>query len=158
MIKTINGETIGELTDARIEKIGLELSKKGLTVGKVRGFLKRLKKKLKTDFPIFLPKWVDKTDQRYFAKLKERTDLVLRAIMGEDVKAVIAKVEDEIFSMSPIKSFVGKDAVHVKAFMNYNATSAILKQKNLGDPKVLTVVEFHQALDILKKQLKPRKK
>ena len=121
--------------------------------------LMRLKKKLKTEFPVFLPKWVDKTDQKYYAKLKKRTDYVLRGILGEDgVKDLIAKIENEIFAMSSPRSFVGVDAVHVKAFMNYNATSAILKQKGLGDPKKLTVVEFHQALDILKKQLKPSRK
>ena len=158
MIRKIDGEEVGELTDEKIKLISRQLSAKGLTVGKVKGFLKRLKKKLKTDFQVLLPKWVDKTDQKYFVKLKQRTDLVLRKILGEDVGDKIKKIEDDIFGMSTPKEFIGKNAVHIKSFMNYNTTSAILKQNRLGDTKVLTVVEFYNALDILKKQLKPRKK
>ena len=45
MIRTINGEPIGELTDSRIKEVALMLSKRGLTVGKVKGFLSQLKKK-----------------------------------------------------------------------------------------------------------------
>jgi hypothetical protein len=44
VIKTINGKPLEDITEP--DKILEDLSKKGLTVGKVNGFLKQLKKKL----------------------------------------------------------------------------------------------------------------
>jgi hypothetical protein len=44
VIKSINGEPLEDITEP--DKILDDLSKKGLTVGKVNGFLKQLKKKL----------------------------------------------------------------------------------------------------------------
>ena len=158
MIKTINGEPIGELTDERIKILTKELSRKGLTVAKVKGFLNSLKKKIQTQFDIFLPNWVDKTGLKYLAHLKKRTALVLEGVMGSDVEAKIMEIDDLIFGMSKPKGFSGAQGVQVQSFLNYNSTSTLLKQKGLGDPKKMTVVETLQALDILKKQLKPSKK
>jgi hypothetical protein len=158
MIRTINGESIGELTDEKIKQTILQLSKKGLTVGKVKGFLNSLKKKIPTQFETLLPNWVDSTSANFYSMLKQRTDLVLDGILGKDVAESIAEVERRIFEASAKpKLFAGANAVHIQAFRNYNDTCTLIRQNHLGEPKKMTVVEYYQAIDFLKKLKKPKK-
>lgn len=83
---------------------------------------------------------------------------MLRGILGEDTAEEIKKIEKQIFDMAAKpKVFAGASAVHIRAFHNYNETCSIMRQNNLGEPKRMTVVEYFQSIDILKKLKKPKR-
>ena len=158
MIRSINGQAVGELTDDRVKEIGQILSKQGMTVGKLRYLLSHIKESIEQQFEILLPSWVDGSAQKYYSLLRKRVKLILDNMQGADNLEAIDKVENEMLSLGKVRTYAGPKAVQVLAFKNYNDTALIVKQKGLGEIDKMTVVEAFQALTILKEQTKSSKK
>lgn len=67
LIRTINGRPLEDLGDEKLKQTIVLLSKKGLTLGKVRGFLSYVKKNWTWNWTPFSPAWVRRRWKRSIA-------------------------------------------------------------------------------------------
>ena len=107
----------------------------------------------------FFPKMVnDSITLERYTKLKERGLLILRYIQGNDVRDEIQRVEDEIFSMIDPQEYGGNKGLEVKHIKGFDNTCIVLQQYVPRDPKTMTTLEYFNALELLKKQVKEKNK
>lgn len=108
---------------------------------------------------LFFPKMAnDAITKEHYSLLKKRTLLVLQKIQGINVSNDIQVIEDALFDFFKPKKYDGSDGVEISQIKGFNDTCVIINQYVPKDPKTMTVVEFYQTLDIIKDQLKERKK
>lgn len=82
----------------------------------------------------------------------------MKGIQGQDIQDQIDIIEDELFSMSNPGKYSGPDGLEVKHIKGFNETCVVLQQYVPKDPKTMTVIEYFQTLDIIRDQLKAKKK
>lgn len=83
---------------------------------------------------------------------------MLQHIQGNDVQSEIRKIEDEIFSMLEPQSYAGNKGLEVKHIKGFDKTCVVLQQYVPKDPKTMTTLEYFNALELLKKQVKEKNK
>lgn len=93
-----------------------------------------------------------------YSKLKKRCLLVLAKIQGYDVQKQIDIIEEELFSISKPENYSGSNGLEVSHIKGFNETCVVLQQYVPRDPKTMTVVEYFQTLDIIREQLKAKKR
>lgn len=164
MIRKINDREItdDDLTDEGIKKIIADLGKKRLTVLQMKDVLKAIKKKLDQEFDTFFPNLTDSaTVKEFYSKLRHRTSLILKSIRmtSKEIEQQIADIDEFFFSRIKPKQYHGREGLEVNMIKGFEETCILLTQyRAADDPKKMTTLAFYQALDVIKQQLKQRKK
>lgn len=92
-----------------------------------------------------------------YGEIKGRTKLVLLEIIkGQDNKQEIDKIDDYLFTFSKPKKYIGKSGAEVVYVKNYEEMSLILTKYAQKDAKKMTVLEYYQAYQALKKEKRPK--
>lgn len=148
LIARINGEVVDSLTDNQVERIMATLSRKGLTVGKLRGILEQVKKKLDAQMETFFPGIADSSQTKeYYTALKQRTELILEGLAGKDTRQAVEKVETLLLKIAPPQNYAAEEVEMIRA---YERSCAIVGQHIGRNPKRLTVLEYFETLETLK--------
>lgn len=92
------------------------------------------------------------------AGLVNRTKLVIREILGEQVEDQIQRIDDYLITLYPPKDWTGKDGFEKEYIRSFEEVCVLLSQQLNRDPKELTAFEFLQSLATLKHQAKENKK
>jgi len=164
MIKKIDGRKVNDsdLTDEGIKDIIEELGRKRLLMSVVRDFLFATKKKIDFEFETFFPGVTDSAMvKELYTKLKQRTMLVLKSIRetSADIEEQIRQIDEFIMSKMKPKNFHGSSGMEVTMVKGFEQTCVMLKQYNVADnPKEMTTLSFYQAIEVIREQLKARKK
>ena len=87
--------------------------------------------------------------------------MVLQQIQGtaEEVAAQVEKIDEFLMSQMKPQHFHGSTGVEVRVIKGFEQTCVLLVKHGVTvDPKKLTVIEFYQALEVVKEALKKSKK
>lgn len=154
LIKSFNGRELTDLEVFNPEKLQLELSKKGFSIGKLKGLLSRVKKKFDQEFEIFLTSIAGISQmKRKTLLLRERALHVLdQIITGSNKTVEISAVEKMIFEYYKPQVFGGEKGLEARAIIDFEDTCNILEQIGFTNPRKMSTLSFFRALTQLKKQ------
>lgn len=152
LIQSIDGKEVTDLSDDNLKALLKEIEQ--MRHSKLLNFLVWLKKKVSTELEAYFPGYFSNAKEKEaYDKLKARTQLVLEAIINDiDNKERIDAIDSLMFGMYSPKSFVGSDSVEVSYDKQFETTCLLIAQKINLDAKKMTVLQFYNALDTIKKQ------
>lgn len=96
--------------------------------------------------------------KEYYQQLKKRTMLTFKNIQGTDNKDEIAAIDNFILNLFKPKEYSGSNGAEIKAIKGFEEMCLVVSQYTVKDPKKLTVLEFYQAIEYIKKQHKAQEK
>lgn len=153
LIHSINGQEVKELSDDNLKKIIASLNR--VEHSFVANFLLWLKKKVSTELELYFPNdFTTAREKESYDKLKSRTMLVLESITkGTDNSELIELIDLNLLNTlcSP-KSFYGSTSIEILYDRQFENACLIISQKLNLDAKRMTVLQFYNALDNIKKQ------
>jgi len=152
--------TDDDLTDTGINRMIKRLSKTRLSMALLSTFLTSFKKKVEREFEQFFPGIANNGKTKdFYAKLRQRTVLVLQGVQGRNTAADVAKIDKDLLSKSKPKEFHGPNGIEVQMTKEFEATLVILQQQHASSqPRKLTTLAYYQALEVVKDQNKQKLK
>jgi hypothetical protein len=88
----------------------------------------------------------------HYNYIKKHTELTLREVLGQDVKAEKERIENELYERGAPELYPGKKGLILKIDKNYEVNCSLLQQRGYTDPKHLSIREFYIAIDLIEKQ------
>ena len=151
LIKSINGKEVHDLSDENIRRLSRELN------SAEKGFIDRLiesiKKKIDSELDLYFPGTFDDASiKEYFDKVRQRVLLQLDSLLREnDNSKKIEEIETFLLGIAKPRVFSGKDSIEIKYEKNFQDTCLFLKKEMSIYPENMTVLEFYNAFEYLKK-------
>ena len=157
LVKKIDGEEMNDMSDAGLKNV-LEIlseAKKGW----LDGVLNSVKKKIDRELSLYFPgKFDDANQKEYFDNLREHTKLRLEEIIsGENMEESCKAIETRLALLSKPRIFWGAKSVEIEYDKQFEEMCLILSHNLQVNPYTMTVLQFYNAFDYLKK-LTTRKK
>lgn len=157
LVNKIDDEEMNDISDAGLKKV-LEIlseAKKGW----LDGVLNSVKKKIDRELSLYFPgKFDDATQKEYFDNLREHTKIKLQEIIsGEDMEQYRKAIETRLALLSKPRIFWGAKSVEIEYDKQFEEMCLILSHNLQVNPYSMTVLQFYNAFDYLKK-LTARKK
>lgn len=157
LVNKIDGKEMEDMSDAGLKKV-LEIlseAKKGW----LDGVLNSVKKKIDRELSLYFPgKFDDATQKEYFDNLREHTKIKLQEIIsGEDMEQHRKAIETRLALLSKPRIFWGAKSVEIEYDKQFEEMCLILSHNLQVNPYSMTVLQFYNAFDYLKK-LTARKK
>ena len=158
LIHSIDGAEVTDLSDDNLKSILANL--KEVKHSKIIDFLIWLKKKVATELELYFPgDFVSAKEKDAYDKLKQRTLLVLDTIINDtDNSEQINIIDALMFKGYSPKLFTGSESVEIKYDKQFESTCLLIAQKTNMDPKKMTVLQFYNAFDNIKKQIEAESK
>lgn len=152
LIHSINGNIISDLSDENLKAI-LE-SLKTVSHSWLISILEKLKKKVETELELYFPNnFTSSREKEVYDKLKQRTLLVLEEIIsGENKRQEIENLDTIMLSFYKPQSFSGEGSAEIQYDKHFESTCLYISQKANLDAKKMTILQFYNSLDNLKKQ------
>jgi hypothetical protein len=154
LIKSINGKEVHDLSDENLKKM---LSFFAL---EPKSFLDKLfemvKKKLNDELKLYFPNnFDDASIKEYYQKLKSRVLLQLQSISQQKSNAeAIEKIDAFLINLAKPLTFSGKDSAEIKFEKQFEEMCLHLKKEAAVEPSEMTVLQFYNAFEFIKKQSK----
>lgn len=151
LVKKIDGEEMNDMSDAGLKKV-LEIlseAKKGW----LDGVLNSVKKKIDRELSLYFPgKFDDANQKEYFDNLREHTKLRLEEIIsGENMEESCKAIETRLALLSKPRIFWGAKSVEIDYDKQFEEMCLILSHNLQVNPYTMTVLQFYNAFDYLKK-------
>lgn len=156
LVKTIDGKIVTDISDDGLNVIFEKL--KGATDAGITDNLDQLKKKIDTELSLYFPGKFDNASVKdYFDLLKQRTVALLdKIIYKSESDDEIKNLTDMLLTYSKPGLFHGPDSVEIQYDKQFEDMCLLLSQKLNIQAKTLTALEFYNAFDYLKKQIKSK--
>lgn len=157
LVNKIDGEEMNDMSDAGLKKVLQILSE--AKKGWLDEVLNSVKKKIDRELSLYFPgKFDDATQKEYFDNLKEHTKIKLQEIIsGEDMEQYRKAIETRLALLSKPRIFWGVKSVEIEYDKQFEEMCLILSHNLQVNPYSMTVLQFYNAFDYLKK-LTARKK
>lgn len=84
--------------------------------------------------------------------------MIIEKIKGNNVLSDLENVENEIFRLYEPLVFSGANGYEVNEIKSFERTCIMLQQQLNVDAKKMTVLEYFEALNLIKEQIKEQKK
>ena len=112
-----------------------------------------IKKKIDHELSLYFPgKFEDANQKEYFDYLREHTKVRLEEIIsGEDMKELRDKIETSMALLSKPKIFWGTKSVEISYDKQFEEMCLVLSHNLQVNPYTMTVLQFYNAFDYLKK-------
>lgn len=112
-----------------------------------------VKKKVTSELELYFPdEFVNAKEKDVYDKLKNRTLLILDSIITDsDNSKQIDDIDVVLFSMYKPKSFLGSISVEIEYDKQFENMCFIIAQKANMDAKNMTVLQFYNAIDTIKR-------
>lgn len=152
LIKTIDGKELTDLSDDNLKSILKDISH--IKHSFVADLLSRIKKKISEELELYFPVLFDNPKEKEtYDKLKVRTCLILEEISkGVDNSESINSIDELIFSEYKPKLFIGPESAEIKYDKQFETTCLLISEQLNVDPKQMTVVQFYNAVECIKKR------
>lgn len=152
LIHSIDGQKVEDLSDDGLKKLLDDI--KEVKHSKIIEFLMWLKKKVSNELEVYFPgDFIDSREKEVYDKLKNRTLLVLDAIVNDiDNAEQIKAIDTAMFSKYSPKIYDGSNSIEIKYDKQFESTCLLIAQKTNMDAKKMTVLQFYNALDNIKAQ------
>jgi hypothetical protein len=153
LVDSIDGKRITDLSDESMQGVVDTLGKTKTNF--IDRFIETVKKKMDEELNLYFPsKFEDANIKEYYDRLKSRMQLMLdKIIRGIDHKEQINEIDDFLLSLSKPRIFWGKDGAEIMFDKQYEDMCLLLAQKLTVDPKKMTVLQFYNAFEYIKKTI-----
>lgn len=156
LVNKIDGKPADDLTDAGLRRVleTLNEAKKGW----LDGIINSVKKKMDKELTLYFPgKFEDASTKEYFDQLKSHTLLKLQhVITGEDVSEACSNIELRFAMLMKPRPFFGKKSAEIEYDKQFEDMCLVLAHNLQVQVKDMTVLQFYNALEFLKKQMKKK--
>jgi hypothetical protein len=158
LIKSIDKKPVTDISDEGLKIIFNQIN--DVTDAEITNELGEVKKKIDSELSLYFPgKFEDASVKDYFDLLKKRTLLLLDNILYKNViSKEIDYITDLLLTYSKPAIFRGPESIEIQYDKQYEDLCLLLSQKLNIQSKNLTVLEFYNAFDYLKKQVKSKNK
>lgn len=158
LIYSINGKEIQDYSDE-----GLKDTLKKLTTVKHSMFTKlfeEIKKKVSSELELYFPTdFTDAREKEAYDRLKRKVQLQLDSIITErEHTDEISEIDEFMFNLHKPKSFSGQDSVEIAYDKQFENACLLISQEANLDAKKMTVLQFYNTLNNLKKQAEAKAK
>lgn len=157
LVNKIDGKEMNDLTDVGLKRVLdiLSEAKKGW----LDGILNSVKKKMDRELSLYFPgKFEDASTKEYFDQLKSHTLLKLKHIItGADVTDSCNEIETRLALLAKPRIFWGSKSVEISYDKQFEEMCLILSHNIQVQPQNMTVLQFYNAFEYLKKTLKKNK-
>lgn len=156
MVHSCNGVEVTDLSDDGLSRYILEWSRKGLTIGKIRGLVEQAKKKFDLEQETFFPKLFNSPSVIEMAnQMKRRSIASLQIIQGVSIERnekIMAAVDDILLKIASPKQYGGHDGFEVSRIHNFEDSLVLIGEKLQVDVFRMTAFQFIKNCEILKKR------
>lgn len=157
LVNKIDGKEMNDLTDVGLKRV-LEILREAKK-GWLDGILDSVKKKMDRELSLYFPgKFEDASTKEYFDQLKSHTLLKLKHIItGADVTDACSEIETRLALLAKPRIFWGSKSVEISYDKQFEEMCLILSHNIQAQPQNMTVLQFYNAFEYLKKTLKKNK-
>lgn len=158
LVNKIDGKPADDLSDVGLKKV-LETLKDAPKTW-IDRILDSVKKKIDRELSLYFPgKFEDATTKQYFDELRSHTLLRLKHIItGEDVEQACKEIEIRLAILIKPRIFSGKRSAEIAYDKQFEEMCLVLSQNLQVQPQRMTVLQFYNAFEYLKKQAKKNKR
>jgi len=158
LVKSVNGEEVTDLSQGGMDRYLKEWGKKGLTWGKVKGWVNEAKKNFTYEVGQFFPEIGNGVQAVERASLlKRRTLAALQFIQGKIEEKAIRKYDDILIEFIRPNLYAGSEGVEVVRTNSFeDAIVVIRKELNIHDD--MTAHQFLKHSQTVKQIMANRKK
>lgn len=158
LVNKIDGKPADDLSDMGLKKV-LETLKDAPKTW-IDRILDSVKKKIDRELSLYFPgKFEDATTKQYFDELRSHTLLRLKHIItGEDVEQACKEIEIRLAMLIKPRIFSGKRSAEIAYDKQFEEMCLVLSQNLQVQPQRMTVLQFYNAFEYLKKQAKKNKR
>jgi hypothetical protein len=160
LVKSIDGEPYNDLSDDGLQKVVDMFG--DVPVKELTAQMEAVKKKIDEELQMYFPRlFDDATVKEYYDELRNRTMLMLDAIINgdtEDKRAEIDKITTMLLLYNRPVVFSGSDNMEIQYDKQFeNMCLTISQHLHVPEPKKYTVLEYYNAFERIKELLKPTK-
>jgi hypothetical protein len=157
LVKSVDGEPCNDLSDDALQSLLKRFS--DCPNVEMTAQLEAVKKKIDDELNLYFPgQFDDATVKEYYDTMKRRTILMLDAIIsGENMQSEIEEITTMLITYTKPMLFQGKESMEISYDKQFESMCLLLSQQLHVKPKEFTVLEYYNAFEFLKKQLKPTK-
>lgn len=152
LIYEINGKKLYDLSDDNVKAIStkLNLVKRNILVD----LLMFLKKKLNSELELYFPSiFSNSMEKEAYDLVRRKAMFILDSIIKDENETdSIEAIDAELFSYIKPKIFSGNKSAELVYIKEFEQACAIIAKFLKIEPKKLTVFEFYNSLEIIKKQ------
>ena len=156
LVKSVDGTEYNDMTADGLQKV-LDLFADAPNA-ELTAQLEAVKKKIDEELQLYFPKlFDDATIKEYYDQLKQRTMLMLDAIIKgdeSDKRAEIDNITTLLLTYTKPKSFIWSDSVEIQYDKQFESMCLMLSQHLHVNPKSVTVLEYYNAFEYIKEQAK----
>ena len=156
LVKSVDGTEYNDMTADGLQKV-LDLFADAPNA-ELTAQLEAVKNKIDEELQLYFPKlFDDATIKEYYDQLKQRTMLMLDAIIKgdeSDKRAEIDNITTLLLTYTKPKSFSGSDSVEIQYDKQFESMCLMLSQHLHVNPKSFTVLEYYNAFEYIKEQAK----
>ena len=158
LIQSVDGKEISDLSDDSLKNTLNDI--KVIKHSTIVDFLVWLKKKVATELETYFPgDFTSAKEKDAYDKLRQRTLFVLDSIINDnDNSEKIKELDSLLINMSSPKAFIGSESVEIKYDKQFESMCLLIAQKVGLDAKKMTVLQFYNAIDTIKKQIEAESK
>ena len=156
LVCEIDGKLVTDLSDDGLRQVHEKLN--DIPISFIDRFIEAVKKKMDTELTLYFPVlFEDSGTKEYFARLKERTLLLLNSIIeGNDNGKKIKQIDNFLLSLAKPKIFSGSESTEIQYDKQFEDMILMLRQNTGSNPSEMTVLQFYNAFEYLKKQMKAK--
>lgn len=158
LVHSIDGKEITDLSDDGLKAVleAINTSKHS----KIIEVLAWLKKKVLSELEIYFPEdFIKAKDKQIYDSIKNRTLLILDSIINStDNSKQIDIIDNQLFNSYAPKSFAGSSSVEIAYDKQFENLCLLIAQKMNTDAKKMTVLQFYNAIDTIKRQIEAEAK
>ena len=158
LIHSIDGKKLTDLSDSNLKRVLEDLQH--VKHSSLIEWLMKLKKKVMTELELYFPEdFISAADKTTYDKLVQRVSLILDSIIRDnDNTEAVAEIDDYLFSLYKPKSFIGTESVEISLDKNFESMCLLISQKVNADASKMTVLQFYNAISVIRKQLEAEEK
>lgn len=151
LVYKIDGKVQDDLTDVGLKRVLEQL--KEYKKGWLDGILNAVKKKIDQELNMYFPgKFEDGSLKEYYDLLKQHTQYILKHIInGSDVRKECKDKEIQMALLSKPQIFSGIRSVEISYDKQFEEACLILGHNIQAQPHCMTVLQFYNAFEYLKK-------
>jgi hypothetical protein len=154
LVKSVDGVEVTDLSDDNLKKV--QKTFESTALGFFRNLLNTFKKKVDTELNLYFPgQFDDAAIKEYHDKLRSRILFQLDTIIrNADHKQEIDQIDDFLLTLAKPKVFSGKESTEIKYDRQFEDMCLFLSHELSLDIDKLTVLQFYNSFEYIKKQRK----
>lgn len=158
LVKSVDGIEYNDMTSDGLKKVLALFNNE--PNAELTAQLEAVKKKIDEELQLYFPNsFDDATVKEYYDQLKQRTILMLDAIIQgdkDDKREEIEHITTLLLTYTKPQSFSGSDSMEIQYDKQFENMCLMLSQHLHVNPKLFTVLEYYNAFEYIKQATKSK--